>query len=240
MTESYGTGMFCASAGNGGRPSMLIVAEPGSRERSSDEPAPEASTPGKRRQPFDQLLVECRDALRRRVLRRRQVEAEGEHAGRGEARILAVQRDDAAHQQTGADQQHEGDRQLSDGQRGADPAAANPVRSGAAAFLQVRAGVAARGVECRNDAEEQAGEQGCAKGIRDHLPVDGNVREPREARRRQGLKQLRAPRRDQQARGAADQAEQQALGQHLAQQSTPSGAERRPDRELALPARRRG
>ena len=46
VTESYGTGMFCASAGSGGRPSMLIVAEPGSRERSSDEPAPEASTPG--------------------------------------------------------------------------------------------------------------------------------------------------------------------------------------------------
>ena len=56
-----------------------------------------------------------------------QVEAEGEHAGRGEARILAVQGDDAAHQQTGADQQHEGNRQLPDRQRGADPAAANPV-----------------------------------------------------------------------------------------------------------------
>ena len=72
-------------------------------------------------------------------------------------------------------------------------------------------------------------------GIRDHLAVDGNRREPREARRRQRLKELRAPRRDQQACGAADQAEQQAFGQHLAQQSTPPGAERRPNRELALP-----
>ena len=61
------------------------------------------------------------------------------------------------------------------------------------------------------------------------------VREPREARRRQRLKELRAPRRDQQARGAADQAEQQAFGQHLPQQPTPPGAERRPNRQLALP-----
>ena len=104
----------------------------------------------------------------------------------------------------------------------------------------MRTGVAARGVERRNDAEEQAGEQGCAKGIRDHLPVDGNVREPREARRRQGLQEIRAPRRDQQAGGAADQAEQQAFGQHLAQQSAPPGAERRPNRQLALPRGRAG
>ena len=53
--------------------------------------------------------------------------------------------------------------------------------------------------------------------------------------RRPSLKELRAPRRDQQASGAADQAEQQAFGQHLAQQSTPPGAERRSNRQLALP-----
>ena len=90
-------------------------------------------------------------------------------------------------------------------------------------------------MECRDDAEEQAGEQGCAKGIRDHLAVDRDGREPREARRRQGLKKLRTPRSDQQACSATDQTEQQAFGQHLAQQSAPSGAERRPNRELALP-----
>ena len=56
-----------------------------------------------------------------------QVEAEGEHAGRSEAWILAVQGDDASYQQAGADQQHEGNRQLPDRQRGANPAAANPV-----------------------------------------------------------------------------------------------------------------
>ena len=46
VTESYGTGMLRAFAGRGGRPSMLMLADSGRRESSSDEPAAAASTPG--------------------------------------------------------------------------------------------------------------------------------------------------------------------------------------------------
>ena len=70
------------------------------------------------------------------------MKAQRQHASGSEPGILAVQRDQAADEQAGADEQHERDGQLADGQRRAHAAAPAAVRPRASAFLQVPTRVA--------------------------------------------------------------------------------------------------
>ena len=82
-----------------------------------------ADTPGKRPRAA-QDLVEERHARRMRevaallrIVRLRQPETRGQHVGRLESEIDVLQPPEAAHEQRGADEQHERQRELDDDQR---------------------------------------------------------------------------------------------------------------------------
>ncbi len=82
----------------------------------------------------------------------------GDHIARVEAGIEPVEPRQSAHQQARAHQQHKAERHLGDHQRRTGPAAPRPGDT-AARFHQHGADVEARGLQCRREAEEQAGEE---------------------------------------------------------------------------------
>ena len=91
------------------------------------------------------------------VARGRKLHAAGEHAFGAEARIDALQLDEAAHQQAGAGEQHERQRDFGDDER-AEHAVQPPAAAVTSAFAQRVAGVARRD-ERRHEAEDDAGRQ---------------------------------------------------------------------------------
>ena len=125
------------------RPSLDVDAGRGRQARQEQgRPRGGRLDAGQRLQTFDQLLVEARDAGRFSIGRGRQLKAQRQHASGGKTRILAVQRDETADQQAGADEQHERNGQLADGKRRTHAAAAAAVSPRASAFLQVPTRVA--------------------------------------------------------------------------------------------------
>ena len=151
-----------------------------------------------------------------------------------------LQADEASHQQAGADQQHQRDRDFRDHEEAAQPA---PAAAEAAFALRVPAARLERGVEIdarraqrRREAEEDAGANRDGKGEDEHRGVEPNRFEPRDVARVDRPDDLQRDLGDRQAGGAAENAEQHALGQQLADEAFPARAERRPDGDLFLPA----
>ena len=71
-----------------------------------------------------------------RIPRRRERHVGGRRARRIEPRVDALQAHEAQHQETGADEQHQGQRHLGDDQRRAKPRRAGPTGTGSAGLLQ--------------------------------------------------------------------------------------------------------
>ena len=139
-----------AGVGRSTRQKLVPMHDPGIGRQ--DAPAA-LSTPGR---------AEMRDSdsrknvvgLRVVVSRRRQHHARREHAVDAEARVGALQLDEAPHQQTGAGEQDERQRDFGDDQR-AEHAVQPRTAAVTAAFAQRVAGGARRD-ECGDDPEEDA------------------------------------------------------------------------------------
>ena len=217
---------------------MLMLAEEGSWDSSSDVPDGGRLHTGQRREPLDELIVERRHPGGLAVLGARKLQTQGQNAGRRKSRVSVVQRDEAADQQTRADEQHQRDRKLAHGERRAQPPSPDTLGPASAAFFQMHAGIAARRVQRREDADENAADQRCGGGVREHLRVDGDVGQARQRSRRKRSQQVHAPGGEHQSRGAAKQRDDQALGEQLAQQPRTAGAERGANRQLAVARRR--
>ena len=113
----------------------------------------------------------------------------GQHAVGAEAGVDLLQLDEAAHQQPGADQQHERDRDLRDDQRvaRAETAAADGAVPG---ILHRRVGAPR---QRRQQAEQQAGEHRHAEGERQHDAVDRDFLGARREARGEGDEQVARP-----------------------------------------------
>ena len=163
------------------------------------------------------------------------------HQWRGvEAGVGVLDVQEASDEQRGADQQRQRQRHLDDDE-GVAQAIAHAAAAGATAAVLERAGeIACCRLQCGREAEQNA----CQHGHGDREHHDARVHRPfnvvrNHHRRRDGGDQgFEAAIRDEQAERRAQQAEEHALRQQLAHQPRSTGAERRPDGHLPLPAGR--
>ena len=91
---------------------------------------------GDRLEPRQQLLEETPPRFGGRVVRRRQLHAHARQTVDREPGSVGIERDEAAQHQSGAAQQHDGQRQLADDQHVAEAAGAAAADAAARAFLQ--------------------------------------------------------------------------------------------------------
>jgi hypothetical protein len=141
---------------------------------------------------------------------------------------------EAAQHQPGSHQQHERHRDLGDHEpvahavlAGADAAAAGLLER----LVQLR-GERAPG---RDDPERQPGHDGERRGHPEHDDVDPHLLDARHARRQRRQERLQPEVAEQHAGDGAQQRQQHALGQQLAQHARAAGPEREPHGDLALP-----
>ena len=152
--------------------------------------------------------------------------ARREHAFRTEARVDALQLDEAAHQQTGASKQHERQRNLCDDER-----AEHPVQPAAAAVTSAvaqRVACVARRDQCRNDTEDDAGRQRDDYREHHHRQIERQLVEPRNrnaiAHQREQTTMTQGG--DGQPRDTAGGGEYQTFDEHLAHQAAAFCAKR--------------
>ena len=184
-----------------------------------------------------QRFVEEAARLGQVVACARKLHARREHAFGAEAEVVALQLDEAAHQQTGAGQQDERQRHFGDDER-----AEHAVQSAAAGVTPAFAQRIARGArrdECGHETEEDAGQERSDHGERDHRHIERHLVEPRNrnAIAHQREQATMTQRGDGQPRDATGGRENQTFGEHLAHQPPASRAERGAHAELALACR---
>ena len=178
----------------------------------------------------------CRPQLEKRFRRRGWPARHGvpDHRGDRVGRLVAaVERDEpheAAQEQPRADQQHERERHLRDGQRRPrpvrpqQPEAARRLRT---SLVQRAHQTDSRPLERRRRAEEQPDDDRQPHGEHDRHRVDAHLVEPRDLDRDERGRGVQDDGRRGQAEQAAAQAQRHALGQELPHQAAPAGAERR-------------
>lgn len=118
-------------------------------------------------------LLSIRAALGRRVLRPVQVEGHGEHVVAAEPGLHLLQLGEAAQHEGGADQEHERERELGDGEYGAQPLARAP--RGRTPVAGEGAGQPLERGQPRERAHQQAREHGGGEREREHPAVDADL-----------------------------------------------------------------
>ena len=157
-----------------------------------------------------------------------------QHAVGAEARVNALQLDEAAQQQARAREQHERQRHFSDDER-AQHAVKAPAAAVTSAFAQ-RVGRVAGRDERGHEAKEDAGRKRGDHREGDHRQIERDLLEPRH---RDTVADERdeaamAERSDSQPGDAAGRRKGEALGEHLAHQPPAPGAKRGAHAELTL------
>ena len=198
---------------------------------------PAAVTSERRVQPFEQLIEEGAALVVLRIGRVRQRDAKSEDVLRPEAGVDARELREAAQEERGADEQHDGHRDFGDQEAASHPPSARRRRR-SSALLEHRANRAARRLPRGREAEEDACREGDAKREEQHRQVDRDVGRARNAARAQRLDRTNGQIREQEPDGAAGQGQDDAFGEHLQDEPAAAGAESRADRDL-FPADRR-
>ena len=182
-----------------------------------------------RPEPLQRLLAERRDHRVVAVLRHRQPELGGDQVVRVEADRHLLQPAEAPRQEPRAHQQHDAEAELDRHEELAHPGPAEEVGP---APLQ-RVGQLAPGAVPRRDrAEDEPGADRDREREEQHPPVEPHLAERRQSVRHHRHQRRDPPARDQHAHRPADQRQHHALGQELADQSRPPGAECRAERHL--------
>ena len=132
-------------------------------------------------------------------------------AARLESGIDLGQREEAANQQARAGEQHDRERHFRDDESRAQPLRLPSAAAAASAFLQSLQEMIVGGLQRRNQAEHQAGEQRRAEREPHDGAVQADLVDARQIRGPRGDQRLRAPVGERQAERAADQAEQDRL-----------------------------
>ena len=140
------------------------------------------------------------------------------------------------HEDAGAGEQHEGEGELEDDQSGGEPASA-VAADGARAFLQDLVEVGARGAERGGDAKNQAAEDAERGEVAKDGVVHGELHPVGFADIRYGeIEPADAEDAEDKTEGAAENAEQDAFDEELADDAPAGGAERGADGHLTLAA----
>jgi hypothetical protein len=162
--------------------------------------------------------------------------------GRDHARGLEAGLDrqhpgEASQEESRADHQHEGKRDL-----GRDEPGEEALLTRARAFSAVAAGEVVEEprigeVGRGSEAEEEAGDEGDAEREQEHAPVASHLLQPGKTRGHEPQERAGQGRGEQQGEPAPEDREQRALGEGLAHDAGPRRAERPPDRDLAVAGR---
>ena len=189
----------------------------------------------RRAQPLEQLLVEGAGprlvvaAERRRDLERDQVVHRD--AGFGALQVLQ-----AAHEEAGAEQQQEAERDLCGDEPLAEEERAAGARHRAGGVLQRDPRIGAARAECREQTEDHAGRDRERHRERENPQIRCRIDEQRlTLGRHQREERLGQRNRQPHAERAAGNREHEAFGQELPNQLAAASAERQPHRDLALP-----
>ncbi len=169
---------------------------------------------------------------------RRQRQVDDQQVAWLESRRYPRQRAETAQQQSGADQQHQCQRDLRDHQRRPHAAMADAARSTPALFVERFPDIESGGLPGRHGAEDQAGDHREREGEQHHRPVDGNAVRARQRRDRRGRQERHQPHRQQQSAQPASAGEHQAFDHQLPDDARATGADRQPDGHFLLPADR--
>ncbi len=139
-----------------------------------------------------------------------------------------------ANHQAGADEQDEGERHLHHDQRVARPVALPARAERSADTTQGGRDTGPCVFQDRYDTEQRAREQRHAEGEREHERIDADFAQPRQCVR--AIRHQDPQRRVRQAetQRAAQHSQRQAFDEHFTGDSSPAGAERRPDRQFLL------
>ena len=162
----------------------------------------------------------------------------GEHLGREdvlgcEPRVHLLQLVVAGQQQPGADQQRERHGHLGDRQEVAEPVCAAGVGGLRAAFFQCGRDVGARR-QRRHDAERQPGGDRHPERESEHPAVECDLARPGCQQTGERHQQVKTRPGEHQTQRAPDEAEQHGFGEQLREYPPATGAERGPERQLAL------
>src|SRR5215510_7099850 len=194
---------------------------------------------GQRMQPAQQLLVKPLFFDGRSVLAARERQAREQDVLRTEAQVHLLQLDETAHQQPSARQQHQRQRHFEHHQRVPQPSPPETAAGAFAGVFQRLDQVFSDRLQRRRQAEKHGGADRRPQTEKQDGEVQSNLGFARdEAIRNQRHQPLDAGVREEAAHNRSAEREQQTLGQQLADQSHPAGAQRRANRHLFLTRRR--
>ena len=219
---------------------------PGNRKGQDDAGAAEGQRqhagrrlhPRDRSQPRQQLVEEGDLPLVLFVACVGQRHLEGERLLGVEPGVDGGELREAADQEPGAGEQHHRERHLGHDQRAAHPRPAAIGDRATPGLLQRSGQAGRRRLERGHHPEDEAGHDRQAERERDHVAVDPHVVQPRNTGRLEPDQHVDAPDRQQQPETAADDAEDDAFGEELADEAAAGGAERAAHRHLAFARRR--
>ena len=146
-----------------------------------------------------------------------------------------LQGEEAPDQEPGAHQEHDRERHLGYDQQLPDPPAV--AGAAAAAALQALVGVGPCRPRGRENSEDHGRHAAGHEREEEHRGVQLHVAQPREIGRVQGPERLQCHHREGEAQPPAGQGQEQALGEHLAEQRPAARAERGAEGELRAPRR---
>ena len=158
-----------------------------------------------------------------------------QRAGLAEPRLDPAHRLEGADHQARADEEHQRQRHLDDGQGVAGDVAVAACTRVAAARAQRFSQADAAALEHRNRPEGEAGGNGEDQREEHRRAIDRDQIEARQPGRREAQHQLDRAGGQTETGGAAEDGQQQALGQHLAGQAAAPGADGRADGKLLGP-----
>ncbi len=206
------------------------------REAGGDRDGEDA---GKRLDALDQ--APCRHALRLiiGIFCEVEVDAHGEHVLRHEARVDALQLDQAVDHEPGANQQHIRKCHLCRNQRAPHEAAAG-ARGGLRALIFEGRGHVAAGVNRCQRAAQDGGQRGAYDGEAEHPAVHRNLSRSRRQLAGEPDEQSHAAVRESDTDAGGKHGKEQTLGQQLAEQPSGAGPHRGADSEFAFTARHAG
>ena len=161
-----------------------------------------------------------------------------DHAFGVEPRRDVLETHQTAHEQAGADQEHQRNRDFRDD----EPTAKAPPRAAeaplspraAAAGLHRRAQIHPHGACRRHQTENHTGQDGHRQRERENGGIKRDGLEPRNVSGIGGSDDLQCAVRNRETGGTPEEAEQNALGQQLPYETLPAGAQGRADRDFLL------
>jgi hypothetical protein len=171
-----------------------------------------------------------------RILRERRIDGKRRHLARAEARIDPQQVDDAAAEQSGRDEQHQGQRHLRHDEDSPEPGLAGTGGDCTRMVLESSGHAWARQLQRRCEAEQQPGGERQSGVEQQQGRVEAGGDRARHVRAHHRQQAVNRPSGDHQPDETAGHGERHALDQELPDERAAAGTERQSDGDLLLPA----